>query len=203
MTASEKVWVRKQGGNPKARRKELQKKRKSFQGTSLVQSLYPLCSCESLARVHCVLIFTRDVVFFCSDDDDFYDRTKKKPSTQKGSESQTVETVDSLLEKRDKVLKDIEEKNDQLSAEKNKMETETVTEVESGDSLDAYMTGLSTTLGNFYNFVLLCFQLIKFTSRNVLRRFFSFYWCQCKIKLPRSSKSYLLFSQNWIGYCTF
>uniref|UniRef100_A0A1J3GNL3 Kanadaptin n=1 Tax=Noccaea caerulescens TaxID=107243 RepID=A0A1J3GNL3_NOCCA len=83
---------------------------------------------------------------FSSDDDDFYDRTKKKPSIQKGSESQTVETVDSLLEKRDKVLKDIEEKNEQLLAEKNKMETETVAEGESGDSLDAYMTGLSTTL---------------------------------------------------------
>ncbi|KAG2307503.1 hypothetical protein Bca4012_083476 [Brassica carinata] len=84
---------------------------------------------------------------FSSDEDDFYDRTnKKKPSTQKGSESQTVETVDSLLEKRDKVLKEIEEKNEQLSAEKNKMETETVPEVASGDSLDAYMTGLSSTL---------------------------------------------------------
>lgn len=83
---------------------------------------------------------------FSSDEDDFYDRTKKKPSTQKGSESQTVETVDSLLEKRDKVLKEIEEKNEQLSAEKNKMETETVPEATSGDSLDAYMTGLSSTL---------------------------------------------------------
>lgn len=83
---------------------------------------------------------------FSSDEDDFYDRTKKKPSTQKGSESQTVETVDSLLEKRDKVLKEIEEKNEQLSAEKNKMETEIVPEVTSGDSLDAYMTGLSSTL---------------------------------------------------------
>lgn len=84
---------------------------------------------------------------FSSDEDDFYDRTKKKkPSTQKGTESQTVETVDSLLEKRDKVLKEIEEKNEQLSAEKNKMETETVPEVASGDSLDAYMTGLSSTL---------------------------------------------------------
>ncbi|KAF2568647.1 hypothetical protein F2Q68_00026846 [Brassica cretica] len=84
---------------------------------------------------------------FSSDEDDFYDRTKKKkPSTQKGTESQTVETVDSLLEKRDKVLKEVEEKNGQLSAEKNKMETETVPEVSSGDSLDAYMTGLSSTL---------------------------------------------------------
>ncbi|ESQ47146.1 hypothetical protein EUTSA_v10027659mg [Eutrema salsugineum] len=83
---------------------------------------------------------------FSSDEDDFYDRTKKKPSTKKGSESQTVETVDSLLEKRDKVLKEIEEKNKQLSAEKNKMETETVAENASGDALDAYMTGLSTTL---------------------------------------------------------
>ncbi|EOA16100.1 hypothetical protein CARUB_v10004232mg [Capsella rubella] len=84
-----------------------------------------------------------------SDEDDFYDRTKKKPSAQKGSENQTVETVDSLLDKRDNVLKEIEEKNEQLLTEKNKMEIEKVTEVASGDSLDAldaYMTGLSTTL---------------------------------------------------------
>ncbi|CAE6205960.1 unnamed protein product [Arabidopsis arenosa] len=84
-----------------------------------------------------------------SDEDDFYDRTKKKPSTQKGSENQTVETVDSLLDKRDNVLKEIEAKNEQLLTEKNKMEIENVTEVASADSLDAldaYMTGLSTTL---------------------------------------------------------
>lgn len=115
-------------------------------------------SCKSIAGVCCLLILTGDVVFLLfSDEDDFYDRTKKKPSTQKGSESQTVETVDSLLEKRDKVLKEIEEKNEQLSAEKNKMETETVPEATSGDSLDAYMTGLSSTLGNskvpFYPFI--------------------------------------------------
>lgn len=68
-----------------------------------------------------------------------------------------METVDSLLEKRDKVLKEIEEKNEQLSSEKNKMETETLPEVASGDSLDAYMTGLSSTLGiptvPFYPFI--------------------------------------------------
>ncbi|KFK33222.1 hypothetical protein AALP_AA6G346500, partial [Arabis alpina] len=84
---------------------------------------------------------------FSSDEDDFYDRTKKKRSTQKGGENQTVETVDSLVDKRDKILKEIEEKNEQLSAEKNKMETENVTEVASGDDpLDAYMTGLSSTI---------------------------------------------------------
>jgi hypothetical protein len=84
-----------------------------------------------------------------SDEDDFYDRTQKKPSTKKGSENQTVETVDSLVDKRDNVLKEIEAKNEQLLTEKSKMETENVTEVTSGDSLDAldaYMTGLSTTL---------------------------------------------------------
>jgi hypothetical protein len=93
-----------------------------------------------------------------SDEDDFYDRTQKKPSTKKGSENQTVETVDSLVDKRDNVLKEIEAKNEQLLTEKSKMETENVTEVTSGDSLDAldaYMTGLSTTLGNllFFFFV--------------------------------------------------
>lgn len=90
-----------------------------------------------------------------SDEDDFYDRTKKKPSTLKGSENQTVETVDSLLDKRDNVLKEIEAMNEQLLTEKNKMEIENVTEVASADSLDAldaYMTGLSTTLGNLLLF---------------------------------------------------
>lgn len=52
-------------------------------------------------------------------------------------------------------MKEIEEKNEQLLTEKNKMETENVTEVASVDSLDAldaYMTGLSTTLGNLLIF---------------------------------------------------
>ncbi|KAG7604238.1 putative transcription factor interactor and regulator FHA-SMAD family [Arabidopsis thaliana] len=93
--------------------------------------------------------FVEDEEDLSSDEDDFYDRTQKKPSTKKGSENQTVETVDSLLDKRDNVLKEIEAKNEQLLTEKSKMETENVTEVTSGDSLDAldaYMTGLSTTL---------------------------------------------------------
>ncbi|XP_010528438.1 PREDICTED: kanadaptin [Tarenaya hassleriana] len=82
-----------------------------------------------------------------SDEDEFYDRTKKKPSAQKGSEGQTVETVDSLLDKRDNVMKAIEEKKELIVVEKNRMEKEkTVSEAEPGDSLDAYMTGLSSQL---------------------------------------------------------
>lgn len=141
--------------------------------------------------------------FLFSDEDDFYDRTKKKPSTQKGSENQNVETVDSLLDKRDNVLKEIEAKNEQLLTEKNKMETENVTEVASGDSLDAldaYMTGLSTTLGNLLLFCVflllyLCFSSLFGKTFDDLKEF-SFYWCQCKIKPPRSSKSCLVFSQS-------
>lgn len=158
--------------------------------------MFNLCICIFIKKYCLCLLCSDSHKGYCvlfSDEDDFYDRTKKKkPSTQKGTESQTVETVDSLLEKRDKVLKEIEEKNVQLSAEKNKMETETVPEVASGDSLDAYMTGLSSTLGNS---TVLFYPSIQVYFVDDLKKF-SFYSCQCKTKLLRSSKSCLLSSQN-------
>ncbi|GLT62007.1 hypothetical protein SLA2020_346760 [Shorea laevis] len=83
---------------------------------------------------------------FLSDDDEFYDRTKKKPSIQKGGESQSVETADTLLDKRDAVMKEIEEKKELLSIEKNRIASENAVETDSGDALDTYMSGLSSRL---------------------------------------------------------
>ncbi|KAK3212302.1 hypothetical protein Dsin_017008 [Dipteronia sinensis] len=83
---------------------------------------------------------------FSSDDDEFYDRTKKKPLTQNAGENQIVETADTLLDKRDALMKEIEDKEESLEREKNKMASETAVENEAGDALDAYMSGLSSQL---------------------------------------------------------
>ncbi|KAL4378097.1 hypothetical protein GQ457_02G006100 [Hibiscus cannabinus] len=81
-----------------------------------------------------------------SDDDDFYDRTKKKPTVQKVGETQSIETADSLLDKRDAITKEIEDKKELLLSEKNTMASEIGLETEAGDALDAYMSGLSSQL---------------------------------------------------------
>lgn len=83
---------------------------------------------------------------FLSDDDEFYDRTKKKHSIKKSSESQSIETADTLLDKRDTIMKEMEEKKDMLSTEKNKISSESAAKTEAGDTLDAYMSGLSSQL---------------------------------------------------------
>ncbi|KAH9739755.1 FHA domain-containing protein [Citrus sinensis] len=83
---------------------------------------------------------------FLSDDDEFYDRTKKKPSIQKANESQSIETADTLLDKRDVIMKEMEDKKELFEKEKDKMASETDVETESGDALDAYMSGLSSQL---------------------------------------------------------
>ncbi|KAJ8751752.1 hypothetical protein K2173_025932 [Erythroxylum novogranatense] len=80
---------------------------------------------------------------FLSDDDEFYDRTKK-PTIKQGGEPQSIETADTLLDKRDTILKEMEDKRELLSIEKRKMPTETGPEA--GDALDAYMSGLSSQL---------------------------------------------------------
>uniref|UniRef100_A0A2P2KWR9 Smad nuclear interacting protein n=1 Tax=Rhizophora mucronata TaxID=61149 RepID=A0A2P2KWR9_RHIMU len=82
---------------------------------------------------------------FLSDDDDFYDRTKK-PLIKKAGENQSVETADTLLGKRDAIMKEMEDKKELLQIEKNKMAPEAEVDIEAGDSLDAYMSGLSTQL---------------------------------------------------------
>lgn len=79
-----------------------------------------------------------------SDDDDFYDRTKK-PSNKKADQNQSIETADSLLDKRDAIKKEMEEKRELLLREENKMESQT--DLDTGtDALDAYMSGLSSQL---------------------------------------------------------
>ncbi|CAN6207952.1 unnamed protein product [Urochloa humidicola] len=78
-----------------------------------------------------------------SDDDEFFDRTKKK-SSQKSNEQQSVETADSLLEKKDSITSDIENKKKLLEEEKHKLAHGSAADL--GDDLDAYMSGLSSQL---------------------------------------------------------
>ncbi|CAJ1835838.1 unnamed protein product [Sphenostylis stenocarpa] len=87
---------------------------------------------------------------YFSDDDEFYDRTKKKPSHQKPGENQSVETADTLLDKRDAITNEMNEKKEMLMIEKNNMlsKSESASQVEVGDSLDVYMSGLSSQLGH-------------------------------------------------------
>ncbi|KAG6519595.1 hypothetical protein ZIOFF_023089 [Zingiber officinale] len=83
-----------------------------------------------------------------SDDDDFYDRTKK-PSVRKPGGQQSVETVtaDSLLERRVTIIKQIEEmKSLLLKEEKEKEATTSEQSTEREDDLDLYMSGLSSQL---------------------------------------------------------
>ncbi|KAF8399234.1 hypothetical protein HHK36_015099 [Tetracentron sinense] len=80
-----------------------------------------------------------------SDDDEFYDRTKKKAVIQKTGESQSVETADTLLDKKDAIIKEMEDKK-LLFNEKSRMVPEIEGATECGDPLDAYMTGLSSQL---------------------------------------------------------
>ena len=88
-----------------------------------------------------------ELLYIASDEDDFYDRTKKKPSKQKGADGQSVETADSLLDKKDAINKQIEEKKKLLADEKNKVIPEQDDAAETGDELDAFMSGLSSQLG--------------------------------------------------------
>ena len=81
-----------------------------------------------------------------SDDDDFYDRTKK-PSNQKGGENKSVETADSLLDKKDVIIKEMEEKKKLIQTETQRVASEKEKVTEAGDALDAYMSGLSSQLG--------------------------------------------------------
>ncbi|KAI3677430.1 hypothetical protein L2E82_51717 [Cichorium intybus] len=83
---------------------------------------------------------------YMSDEDDFYDRTSKKPSKQKGSEGQSIETADSLLDKKDAIDKQIQEKKKSILDEKNRVIPENDDVAEAGDELDAFMSGLSSQL---------------------------------------------------------
>lgn len=70
---------------------------------------------------------------------------------KKGSENHSVETADSLLDKKDAIVKEMEDKDKLLQDEKGKTvqgaEAVAETEPEDGDALDAYMSGLSSQLG--------------------------------------------------------
>lgn len=80
---------------------------------------------------------------YVSDDDEFYDRTQK-PAKKKGAENQSIETADSLLDKKDALVREMEDKRKLLLSEDN---TSKVNDnLESGDDLDLYMSGLSSQL---------------------------------------------------------
>ncbi|KAL3813513.1 hypothetical protein ACJIZ3_014781 [Penstemon smallii] len=80
---------------------------------------------------------------YMSDDDEFYDRTQK-PSKHKIGENKSVETADTLLDKKDAITKEIEDK-EKLFLDEDKL-GETTEVVEAGDALDAYMSAVSSQL---------------------------------------------------------
>lgn len=87
-----------------------------------------------------------------SDDDEFYDRTKK-PATKKASEQQSIETAASLLDKKDAIMKEMEnkrslinEKNRTITAQEGTSDGGSLDANDDGDPLDAYMTDLSSQL---------------------------------------------------------
>ncbi|GFZ19020.1 SMAD/FHA domain-containing protein [Actinidia rufa] len=88
---------------------------------------------------------TEDEEEYVSDEDEFYDRTTKKTSNRKGGDSQSIETADTLLDKKDAITKEIEEKKKLLLEEKDRMASENVA-TSDADALDAYMSGLSSQL---------------------------------------------------------
>ncbi|CAA0828321.1 SMAD/FHA domain-containing protein [Striga hermonthica] len=80
---------------------------------------------------------------YLSDDDEFYDRTKKS-SKHKPGENQSVETADSLLDKKDALTKQIQDKEKLLLEDGEAAEQNEV--AEAGDALDAYMSAVSSEL---------------------------------------------------------
>ncbi|EYU44253.1 hypothetical protein ABFS82_08G035800 [Erythranthe guttata] len=80
---------------------------------------------------------------YLSDDDDFYDRTQKSLKN-KSRGNQSVETADSLLDKKDALSKQIEDKEKLLLDEDKPAEIKEVSEA--GDELDAYMSAVSSQL---------------------------------------------------------
>lgn len=66
-------------------------------------------------------------------------------------------------------MKEMEDKKELFEKEKDKMASETDVETESGDALDAYMSGLSSQLGGE-------FLLMKKTSRCIVALIFSLFF---------------------------
>lgn len=102
----------------------------------------------SIVALTTILLFSLN-----SDDDEFYDRTQK-PAKRKGGENQSIETADSLLDKKDAIVKEMEDKRQLLLSEDK---TGQVNEnLEAADELDVFMSGLSSQLGLYYfGFVIL------------------------------------------------
>ncbi|CAA0811694.1 SMAD/FHA domain-containing protein, partial [Striga hermonthica] len=80
---------------------------------------------------------------YLSNDDEFYNRTKKS-SKHKPGEKQSVETADSLLDKKDALTKQIQDKEKLLLEDGEAVEPNEV--AEAGDALDAYMSAVSSQL---------------------------------------------------------
>ncbi|KAL4294489.1 hypothetical protein AHAS_Ahas18G0233200 [Arachis hypogaea] len=59
---------------------------------------------------------------------------------------QSIETTDTLLDKKDAIIQEMNEKKELLIIEKNKMSSESAKQDEVDDSLDAYMSGLLSQL---------------------------------------------------------
>ncbi|KAJ0986815.1 hypothetical protein J5N97_005171 [Dioscorea zingiberensis] len=89
--------------------------------------------------------FVEDEDEAMSDDDEFYDRTKKKSSVQKSSE-QSVETADTLIDKKESIINQMKEKKALLDQEQQKLVLNSESNPEGGDDLDAYMSGISSQL---------------------------------------------------------
>ncbi|KAL6553077.1 hypothetical protein OROGR_006919 [Orobanche gracilis] len=81
---------------------------------------------------------------YMSDEDEFYDRAKKSLKHKSG-ENQSVETADSLLDKKDALVKQIEDKEKLILDDDKPAETNKVV-AEAGDALDAYMSAVSSQL---------------------------------------------------------
>lgn len=82
-------------------------------------------------------------------DDDFYDRTSKRPLKKNGEVVQKVETAESLLEKRDVLAKEMDVVSAELKAEEAKTaeKEESEASMETVDPLDAFMSSVSTNIG--------------------------------------------------------
>ncbi|KAJ3694759.1 hypothetical protein LUZ60_000136 [Juncus effusus] len=84
-----------------------------------------------------------------SDEDDFYDRTKPKKTQKQNSEQKSVETAETLLDKKDSLINEMENKTKLLEIERNKLNSNGEDKMDGGngdDDLDAFMTGLSSQL---------------------------------------------------------
>jgi hypothetical protein len=104
----------------------------------------------NIIQIGFIFLYIFNYMLLVSDDDEFYDRTKRKPSSQLEGESQSIETADTLIDKKDVIMKKMEEKKELLSIEKNKIASETAVKTEVGDALDAFMSGLSSQLGMWF-----------------------------------------------------